>query len=146
MLKFSALNPEIHQVLHHVHTRRADTRVTALRKCFEGRVHQDINTICTVDVDVLELRVAFGTRKGFWCLAAHELAKALGADHKQFIALPMFYAYTGYNNHIVSSFCCWDKKTAWDTLMNFDNITTAFCALVATPDVSAIDDWMEPLE
>ena len=30
--------------------------------------------------------------------------------------------------------------------MNIDDITTAFCALATTPDVSAIDDWMEPLE
>ena len=30
--------------------------------------------------------------------------------------------------------------------MNFDDITSAFCTLAATPDVSAIDDWMEPLE
>ena len=60
----------------------------------------------------------------------------------------MFHIYTdhGCDNHIVLSFCCWGKKTVWDIWMNFDNITTAFCALVATPDVSTIGNWMEPLE
>ena len=42
--------------------------------------------------------------------------------------------------------CFGDKKIVWDTWMNFDDITTAFCALAATPDVSAIDNWMERLE
>jgi hypothetical protein len=30
--------------------------------------------------------------------------------------------------------------------MNFDDITTAFCDLAATPDINAIDNWIEPLE
>ncbi len=30
--------------------------------------------------------------------------------------------------------------------MNFDEITTAFCDLAATPDISVINDWIEPLE
>ena len=34
----------------------------------------------------------------------------------------------------------------WDTWMNFNYITSAFCVLAATPDVSAIGDWIEPLE
>ena len=102
----------------------------------------------TVDTDVLvlaqrlsitELWVAFGTGKGFRHLAAHEMAKALGP--KRCIALTMFHAFTGCDT--VSSFCGRGKKTAWDTWMNFDDITGAFAA---TPDVSDIADWMEPLE
>ena len=50
----------------------------------------------------------------------------------------MFHTYTSSDNHIVSSFSCWGKKTAWDTWMNFDS--TAFCALAATPVVGAVDD------
>ena len=30
--------------------------------------------------------------------------------------------------------------------MNFNDITSAFCALAATADVSAISDWIKPLE
>ena len=56
----------------------------------------------------------------------------------------MFHTCTGCD--IVSSTYGWGKKTACNTWMNLDNITTAFCALVATVDVSAIDDWMEALE
>ena len=112
-------------------------------------------SIHTVDTDVLvfavtaaqclnttELWVAFGIGKVFRHLAAHEMAKTLGPE--RCIALPMFHAFTGCDT--VSSFCAQGEKTAWDTWMKFDNITSAFCALAATPEVSAIDDWMEPLE
>ncbi len=100
-------------------------------------------SVRTVDIDVLVLAVtaaqrlnttelwfAFGTGKRFRHLAAHEMAKAL--------------AFTGSDT--VSSFCGRGKKTAWDTWMNFDEITTAFCDLAATPDISVINDWIEPLE
>ena len=110
-------------------------------------------SIRTVDTDVLvlavtaaqrlniaELWVAFGAGKTFRYLAAHEMAKALGPD--RCIALPMFHAFTGCDT--VSSFCGRGKKTAWDTWKNFDDVTRAFCVLVATPD--AIDNWMDHLE
>ena len=42
--------------------------------------------------------------------------------------------------------CFGDKKIVWDTWTNFNDITTAFCVLAATLDVSAIDNWMESLE
>ncbi len=108
-------------------------------------------SVRTVDTDVLvlavtaaqrlnttELWVAFGTGKRFRHLAAHEMSKALGPE--RCMALPMFHAFTGCDT--VSSFCGRGKKTAWDTWMNFDEITTAFCDLAATPDISVINDWM----
>ena len=42
--------------------------------------------------------------------------------------------------------CFGDKKIVWDTWMNFDDVTIAFCALAAAPDISAIDNGMERLE
>ena len=38
------------------------------------------------------------------------------------------------------------KKTAWDTWTTYGDVTPAFCALGATPDSRAIDEWMQPLE
>ena len=109
----------------------------------------------TVDTDVLvlavtaaqrlnitELWVAFGTGKSFRYLAAHEMAKALGPD--RCTALPMFHAFTGCDT--VSSFFGRGKKSAWNTWMNFDDVTRAFCALAATPCISAIEDCMQVLE
>ena len=91
-----------------------------------------------------ELWVVFGTTKGFRHVAAHEFSKTLGPDHERCIALPIFHTCTSCD--IVSSFCCWSKKTVWDTWMNLDHITTDFCALASTPDIDAIDDWTKPLE
>jgi len=80
-------------------------------------------SICTVDTDVVvlaiasanrlnisELWIAFGARKSFKFIAAHEIAKALGPD--RCLALPMFHAFTGCDN--VSCFGGRGKKTAWD--------------------------------
>lgn len=36
------------------------------------------------------------------------------------------------------------KKTAWDTWKVFNDVTTAFCALAATPH--SIDDWLKCLQ
>ncbi len=98
----------------------------------------------TVDTDVLvlavttaqrlntiELWVAFRTGNFFRYLAAHEMANALGP-------------VTGCDT--VSFFYGRGKKSAWDTWMNYGDITIAFCALASTPGVSAIDHWMETLE
>ena len=76
------------------------------------------NLICTVDTDVIvlavtlactlnedaEVWVSFGTGKTFHCLAAPEIARALGPEKAQ--ALPMFHALTGCDT--VSS----SKRTA----------------------------------
>lgn len=93
-------------------------------------------------LNITELWVAFGTGKSFRYLAAHEIAKALGPD--RCTALPVFHAFTGCDT--VSSFCGRGKKSAWKTWMNFDDVTRAFCALAATPGISAIEDWMQVLE
>ena len=81
-----------------------------------------------------------------WQQTTSWMGKTPDADYERCIASPMFHTYTGCDNYIVSSFCCRGKKSAWDTWMNIDDVTTAFCTLAATPDVSTIDDWMEPLE
>ena len=129
----------------------SDTRILLHLEDAVKEVYTKVS-VRTVDTDVLvlavtasqwlnttELWVAFGTGKGFRHL---EMAKTLGPE--RCIALPMFHAFTGCDT--VSFFFGRGKKTACGTWMNFDDITSAFCALAATPDVSAIDDRMEPLE
>ena len=101
-------------------------------------------SICTVDTDVVvlavmaaqrldvsELWIAFGTGKHFRFLAAHEMARSLGPDHC--IALPMFHSFTGCDT--VSSFGGRGKKTAWDTWKVYEEVTKAFCSLMANPRV-----------
>ena len=108
----------------------------------EGYTKASLRTVDTVLVlavtaaqrlSITELWVTFGTGRGFRHLAAHEMAKILGPE--RCIALPMFHAFTGCDT--VSSFFGRGKKTAWDTWMNFNDITSAFCVLAATSDVSA---------
>lgn len=110
-------------------------------------------SIRTVDTDVLvlavkaaqclsltELWVAFGAGKNFRHLAAHEIANALGPDCC--MALPMFHAFTGCDT--VSCFGGRGKRTAWDTWMNFPDVTESFSALATTPQT--IDSWMQAVE
>ena len=78
-----------------------------------------------------ELWVAFGQ------LAAHEIAKALGPDHC--MNLLMFNTFTGCDT--VSCFGGRGKRTAWDTWMNFPDVTESFSALATTPET--IDSWMQ---
>jgi len=47
---------------------------------------------------------------------------------------------------MVSCFGGRGKKTAWDTCTTYGDITPAFCALDAMPDLRAIDEWMHPLD
>ena len=110
-------------------------------------------SIQTVDTDVVvlavasaqrlnitELWIAFGAGNNFRYLPAHEMADALGLDCC--VALPMFHAFTCCDT--VSCFGGRGKRTAWDMLNAYDEITPAFCALAATP--VTVDNWLSPLE
>ena len=44
-------------------------------------------------LNITELWIAFGARKNFLYLPAHEMASALGLN--RFVTLPMFHAFTG---------------------------------------------------
>ena len=109
-------------------------------------------SIRTVDTDVVvlavasaqrlnitELWIAFGAGKNFRYLPAHEMADALGPD--RCVALPMFHAFTGCDT--VSCFGGRGKRTAWDMLNAYDEITPAFCDLAATPET--VENWLGPL-
>ena len=87
--------------------------------------------LCTVDTNVVvlavaaaarinvqELWVAFGTAKS-WHIPVHDITRSLGPSKS--IALPMFYACTGYDT--VSSFGTKGKKTSWITRMNIEEVT-----------------------
>ncbi|KAK4312975.1 hypothetical protein Pmani_015640 [Petrolisthes manimaculis] len=116
-------------------------------------------SISTVDTDVVvlavavagylvidELWVAFGTGKNFRHLAAHEMAVALGTNKCR--GLPFFHAFTGCDT--VSCFSGREKRTAWETWKACnkvtDEVTTAFCALAATPTIPTVEDYMDQLE
>ena len=91
-------------------------------------------------LDVSELRIAFGTGKHLRFLAAHKMARSLGPDHC--IALPMFHSLTGCNT--VSSFGGRGQKTAWDTWKVYEEVTKAFCSLMANPEF--ISDNMKKID
>ena len=54
---------------------------------------------------ITELWIAFGVRKNFQYLPAHEMSNALGLD--RYVTLPLFHAFTGC--YMVSCFgiCQW---------------------------------------
>ncbi|KAK2173829.1 hypothetical protein NP493_848g03083 [Ridgeia piscesae] len=90
--------------------------------------------------NITELWIAFGARKNFRYLPAHEMANALGLD--SCVSLSMFLAFTGCDT--VSCFGSRGKRAAWDMWNAYDEVTPAFCALAATPET--VDNWLCPLE
>ena len=54
----------------------------------------------------------------------------------------MFHAFTGCDT--VSCFGGRGKRTAWDTWMNFPDVTESFSALATIPET--IDSWMQVVE
>ena len=121
-------------------------------RCCETRLWQDTLTR-TVDTDMVvlamtsaqrlnitELWIAFGARKNFRYLPAHEMANALSLD--RCVTLPKFHAFTGCDT--VSDFGSRGKRTVWDMWSAYDEVTPAFCALAATSET--LDNWLCPLE
>ena len=56
----------------------------------------------------------------------------------------MFHAFTGFDT--VSFFGGRGKRTAWDTWKAYKDVTPAFCALVSTPTLQTIKEWLGQLE
>ena len=67
-----------------------------------------------------EFWVFFGTGVNRRVFAIHEIVSSLGSNRSG--ALPMFHAFTGCDT--VSSFLCKGKKSAWQTWIHFDDVTT----------------------
>ena len=92
----------------------------------------------TVDTDVIAIGIgAFESTEGieeFWVFfgtgvnrrvfAIHEIVSSLGSNRSG--ALPMFHAFTGCDT--VSSFLGKGKKSAWQSWIHYDDVTTAFLA------------------
>lgn len=92
----------------------------------------------TVDTDVRAIGIgAFESIEGieeFWVFfctgvnrrvfAFHEIVSSRGSNRSG--ALSMFHAFTGC--YIVSSFLGKGKKSAWQTWIHYDDVTTAFLA------------------
>ncbi|KAG7158040.1 putative Pao retrotransposon peptidase-containing protein, partial [Homarus americanus] len=108
----------------------ADTRMMVhaadALKCGHRRI-----LIRTVDTDVVILAVALANerRKNRRCIAAPQIAKALGPEKSR--ALPVFHAITGCDT--VSVFAGHSKKAAWAKWNAFPEVTTAFLSLASTP-------------
>ena len=60
------------------------------------------------------------------------MANVLGPD--RCVALPMFRAFAGCDT--VSCFGGRGKRTAWDIWNAYDEVTPAFCALAAAPEMA----------
>ena len=131
------------RILRHVE----DTMRQGYSKVAIRTVYTDVILAVTAAgrLDIDELWVAFATGKNFRFLAGHEMAVALGPNKCR--GLPFFHALTGCDT--VSSFGGRGKKTAWETWKACDevtDVTAAFCALAATPNLSIVDDYMDALE
>jgi hypothetical protein len=132
----------------------ADTRIL-LHVEHAGRHGLKRVMIRTMDTDVLvlaigkysklsleELWVSFGTGKGLKYFPVHTIATRLGDDRAR--ALPGFHAFTGCDQ--TSSFAGKGKKTAWDTWLNFDGVTTAFELMTCLPSSTTLTTIMPSLE
>lgn len=104
------------------------------------RVDSDVAVTSAQHLNNAEVWIAFGTRKYFSFIAAHEIARALGPD--QCMALPMFHAFTGC--HTMSCFGRRDKRTAWNTWKSYGDVTPALCYLPAIPE--SVKSFFKPLE
>ena len=107
----------------------------------------------TVDTDVIaigigafesiegieEFWVFFGTGVNRRVFAIHEIVSSLGSNRSG--ALPMFHAFTGCDT--VSSFLGKGKKSAWQTSIHYDDVTTAFLACSSTSEES--QEWIDDL-
>ena len=83
-----------------------------------------------------------GFQKNLWCLAIHEMARALGP--KKCIALSVAPAFTGCDR--VSNLKGEGKKTVQDTWKAYKDVIGAFCALAAYLILETIEFWPLPLE
>ena len=90
-------------------------------------------------LNITELWIAFGARKNFRYLPAHEMVNTLGPD--SCVTMPMYHAWTGCDTLSYSKGK--GKWTAWDRSA-YDEVTPAFCALAATSET--VDNWLCPLE
>ncbi len=88
-----------------------------------------------------QLFVRFGQGKNTRYIAAHEVAENLGPDKSS--ALLFFHAFTGCDQ--VSMFHGIGKKTAWDTWLEYPEITATFKEL-ATPTHSIQKEQLQKLE
>jgi len=126
----------------------ADTRMIlhmadAVNKGFKKILLRTVDTdvvvlsvAATAKLCIEELWIAFGTGRKFRYIPVHEMAKAIGPRKSQ--ALPMFHAYTGCDT--VSAFATRGKKSAWDTWLAYEEVTTTFLDLSTAPnDISEGD-------
>jgi len=95
-------------------------------------------------LDIDELWVTFATGKNLKYLAAHKIAVALGQNKCR--RLPFSTPSLG----VTPCHASVGGETACETWKAYDKVTdevtTAFCALAATPKISTVHDYMDPLE
>lgn len=107
-------------------------------------VDTDVVVICIGSFYLLpqiELWVIFGTGEHLRSYPIHDITHALGPEKSK--SLPMFHAFTGCDT--VSCFSTKGKKTAWNTWMVYDDVTSAFIELSQQP-ANISDDTLMKLE
>lgn len=114
-------------ILHALHCSQKGHRRVFIRSVDTDVVVLAVASFHRLSLD--ELWVAFGVKKNYRLIPAHELATALGEKAN---ALLFFHAFTGSDT--TSSFNGIGKVTAWDTWMAFPEISTTFARLSGRPD------------
>ena len=84
----------------------------------------------TVEINIQELRVAFGTGRHCRYILARKIATSLDPDKSR--SIPIFHAYTGCDT--VSSFGTEGKKSAWETWKVFEEAIPTFLGLSSGPE------------
>ena len=123
----------------------ADAAKNGLKKIMLRTVDTDVVVIAVStfqDLGLSELWIAFGVGKHFRYIAAHEIGSTLGQQKSR--ALLAFHAFTGCDQ--TSSFKHIGKKTAWDALSVYDEVTEVFRCLSSAPSIEALTNAFPILE
>ena len=92
----------------------------------------------TVEIDIQELWVVFGSGRHFRYIPAQKIATSLGPDKSRY--LPTMH--TGCD--MVSSFGTKGNKSAWETWKVFEDATPTFLALSSGPAEITVDNVAVP--
>ena len=95
------------------------------------------------ELGLSELWIGFGTGKQYKDIPIHYISQSLGPQHCR--ALPFFHAFTGCD--VVSAMFGIGKKTGWNALIAFPEVTETIIAITQDPTSLTLDSvHMQHLE